>query len=114
MIKLLIFSLLTCTSLCSNTLEDDTKLTTQKGSFSGGNFNSITAYLNLDSNKSPIHTNLDVQINIPYVMVGNKDQVGWGIPCNASTEHPESTCIYDKVNDYYLACTGFPSLLIFC
>lgn len=80
-----------------NKIEKDSRLSSVAASFNGMNLNSLTAYFGVSSKHSKIQTNFDLQINLPYVLVGNEDTVGWGIRCGTDKEDIVSTCIYDKV-----------------
>ena len=85
---------------CLNKAPEDTKLYSLKGSFHGMNLNSITAYFGVSSKHSKMETNFELQLNLPYILIGNQKEVEWGIGCESSKEgkeDPGSTCEYNPV-----------------
>ena len=47
-----------------------------------------------------METNFELQLNLPYILIGNQKEVEWGIGCESSKEgkeDPGSTCEYNPV-----------------
>jgi hypothetical protein len=98
---------------CLNKVQNDSRLESVTGTFYDMNLNSLTTYFGVSSKHSKNQTNFDVQLNLQYVIIGNRDSVNWGIDCQADKEDVSSTCQFDKVNSSSFFFSFYPNLLDF-
>lgn len=95
--SLLALFLILTTLNCLNKAPEDIKLASLPGKFYGMNLNSLTTYFGVSSKHSKLQSNFELQMNLPYIIIGDNNEVNWGIGCGTDKEDQGSTCQYNKV-----------------
>lgn len=95
----LAISLLMGCVLSLNKIPSDTYLRTVNETMFGEPINGVSQYFGSSSKMNKMVSNFDLQFGYKEMVVGNKNEMGWGILCGDGKENMVTTCEYDKVNE---------------
>ena len=82
---------------CFNSGLEDTALTNGRGTFNEMNLNSLTVFFGINTKKTKTQNNLEIQLGMKNVLIGDYQKVKWGIPCGTAAKDQINTCLLDEV-----------------
>lgn len=81
-----------------NKAPQDVLLKSDSLSLNGMSLNSLKLNFGSPDSKKSVWANLELQLGLPYVVIGNKNTSKWGIPCDEGSDNKDSSCQFSKVN----------------